>query len=115
MKQAGAKVLRGGAFKPRTSPFSFQGLGKLGLQLLAKAKEEVDLPVITEVLDSADVDMVSEYADILQIGARNMQNFSLLNKIGSGSCPIVLRRNLSATVNEWLTAADYLLARGSTN
>jgi 3-deoxy-D-arabinoheptulosonate-7-phosphate synthase (EC 2.5.1.54) len=113
VKKAGACILRGGAFKPRTSPFSFQGLEKAGLELLAQARERFGIPVITEVVDSQDIDLVSKYADILQIGARNMQNFALLTKIGKSGYPVVLKRGLSATVTEWLTAADYLLAEGN--
>jgi 3-deoxy-7-phosphoheptulonate synthase len=113
VKKAGACILRGGAFKPRTSPFSYQGLGKAGLELLADVRREAGLPMVTEVVDSSQVSMVSQYADILQVGARNMQNFSLLTKIGKGKRPVVLKRGFSATVAEWLTAADYLLAEGN--
>ncbi len=114
VKDAGASILRGGAFKPRTSPFSFQGLGEKGLELLAQARDEVGLPVITEVLDTQHVELVSRYADILQIGARNMQNFNLLTEAGKTRHPTRLKRGLSATVTEWLAAADYLLAQGNT-
>jgi len=114
IKRAGASVLRGGAFKPRTSPFSFQGLGKDGLELLVQAKDEVGLPIITEVLDTQHVNLVSEYADILQIGARNMQNFNLLTKVGKTLRPALLKRGLSASVTEWMAAADYLLAQNNT-
>jgi 3-deoxy-7-phosphoheptulonate synthase len=113
VKQSGACILRGGAFKPRTSPFSFQGLEKAGLELLAKAKEQFDIPVITEVVDPHDVNLVSKYADILQVGARNMQNFALLTAIGKSKHPVLLKRGFSCTVAEWLTAADYLLAEGN--
>jgi 3-deoxy-7-phosphoheptulonate synthase len=113
VKKAGASIVRGGAFKPRTSPFSFQGLRKAGLELLAAMRREVGLPVVTEVIDPSQVNMVSKYADILQVGARNMQNFSLLTKIGKSKCPVVLKRGYSVTVAEWLTAADYLLAEGN--
>ncbi len=113
VKDAGASILRGGAFKPRTSPFSFQGLEEAGLSLLAQVKKQVDIPVITEVVDSHDVDMVSKVADILQIGSRNMQNFSLLTTVGASKHPVVLKRGFSCTVTEWLTAADYLLAEGN--
>ncbi len=113
VKDAGASVLRGGAFKPRTSPFSFQGLEKVGLRLLAKVREQFDIPVITEVVDPNDVNMVSKVADILQVGSRNMQNFALLTNIGKSKCPVVLKRGFSCTVTEWLTAADYLLAEGN--
>jgi len=113
VKESGASVLRGGAFKPRTSPFSFQGLGKDGLELLAGAKKQFDILVITEVIDPHDVSLVSKYADILQVGSRNMQNFALLTNIGKSKCPVVLKRGFSCTVTEWLTAADYLLAEGN--
>jgi len=110
VKESGASILRGGAFKPRTSPFSFQGLKKAGLELLAQVKEQAGIPVITEVLDPRDVSLVSDYADILQVGSRNMQNFVLLTKVGKSKRPVVLKRGFSCTVTEWLTAADYLLA-----
>jgi 3-deoxy-7-phosphoheptulonate synthase len=112
VKKAGASILRGGAFKPRTSPFSFQGLQKKGLELLAKAREKFKMPVVTEVVDPHDVDLVSSYADMLQIGSRNMQNFALLTNAGKSRCPVVLKRGFSCTITEWLTAADYLLADG---
>jgi 3-deoxy-7-phosphoheptulonate synthase len=115
VKKAGATVLRGGAYKPRTSPFSFQGLEKQGLELLKKVKEKYGLPVVTEIVDSRDVDLVSDTADILQIGSRNMQNFSLLTAVGKSKRPVVLKRGFSCTVTEWLTAADYLLAGGNKN
>jgi 3-deoxy-7-phosphoheptulonate synthase len=113
VKEAGACVLRGGAFKPRTSPFSFQGLKKAGLELLARAREQYDMPVVTEVVDPRDVGLVSKYADILQVGSRNMQNFVLLTSIGKSKRPVVLKRGFSCTITEWLTAADYLLAEGN--
>jgi 3-deoxy-7-phosphoheptulonate synthase len=113
VKEAGACVLRGGAFKPRTSPFSFQGLKKAGLELLARAREQFGIPVVTEVVDPRDVGLVSKYADILQVGSRNMQNFALLTSIGRSKRPVVLKRGFSCTVTEWLTAADYLLAEGN--
>lgn len=113
VKEAGASILRGGAYKPRTSPFSFQGLERVGLEFLAKVKKEFSMPVITEVVNPQDVTLVSQYADILQVGARNMQNFTLLSEIGRTKCPVVLKRGLSATITEWLTAADYLLAGGN--
>ncbi len=113
VKAAGACILRGGAFKPRTSPFSFQGLEEAGLELLKQTGEQFGIPVVTEVVDSHDVDKVSRYADILQIGARNMQNFPLLTEVGRSKRPVVLKRGLSATVTEWLTAADYLLTEGN--
>lgn len=110
VKECGACILRGGAFKPRTSPFSFQGLEKVGLELLARAKERYGMPVITEAVDPHHVNMVAKYADILQVGSRNMQNFALLTAIGKSKSPVVLKRGFSSTVTEWLTAADYLLA-----
>lgn len=113
VRKAGARVLRGGAFKPRTSPFSFQGLRKAGLELLAKVRKETGLPVVTEVVDPKDVKLVSSYADLLQIGSRNMQNYALLTNAGQSSCPVVLKRGFSCTITEWLTAADYLLAEGN--
>jgi 3-deoxy-7-phosphoheptulonate synthase len=113
VKDAGASILRGGAFKPRTSPFSFQGMEEAGLELLAEVKEQLHIPVITEVVDSHDVHMVSQVADVLQVGSRNMQNFTLLTQIGRSKCPVVLKRGFSCTVTEWLTAADYLLAEGN--
>jgi len=113
VKEAGASVLRGGAFKPRTSPFSFQGLEKAGLDLLARAGKKWGMPVVTEVVDPHDIDMVSDSADILQIGSRNMQNFALLTAAGKSRHPVVLKRGFSCTVTEWLTAADYLLAGGN--
>jgi len=113
VKEAGASVVRGGAFKPRTSPFSFQGLRKAGLELLADVQQHVGIPVVTEVVDSSQVNLVAQHAAILQVGARNMQNFTLLQKIGKSRRPVVLKRGYSATVSEWLTAADYLLAEGN--
>jgi len=115
VKEAGASVLRGGAFKPRTSPFSFQGLEGKGLTLLDKIKKEFDMPIITEIVNPQDVDMIAEVADILQIGTRNMQNFALLTAVGKTKKPAVLKRAFSCTVTEWLTAADYLLAAGDRN
>ncbi len=112
VKKAGASILRGGAFKPRTSPFSFQGLQTQGLELLAKARNEYGLPVVTEVVNTQDVDLVSSYVDMLQIGSRNMQNFALLTSAGKSKRPVVLKRGFSSTITEWLTAADYLLAEG---
>jgi len=113
VKESGASVLRGGAFKPRTSPFSFQGLEKAGLELLAQARERFGIRVVTEVVDPHDVSLVSKYADILQVGSRNMQNFALLTAVGRSKCPVVLKRGFSCTITEWLTAADYLLAEGN--
>ena len=113
VREAGACILRGGAYKPRTSPFSFQGMEQAGLELLALVKKQFDIPVVTEVVNPQDVGLVSRYADILQVGARNMQNFALLTEIGKSKCPVVLKRGLSSTIAEWLTAADYLLAEGN--
>jgi 3-deoxy-7-phosphoheptulonate synthase len=113
VKAAGANILRGGAFKPSTSPYQFRGLGEPGLALLARVKKEVGLPVITEVMSTGDVEMVAGYADILQIGARNMQNFNLLEEVAKTGKPVMLKRGLSATVQEWLLAAEYILAQGN--
>jgi 3-deoxy-7-phosphoheptulonate synthase len=113
IKQAGASVLRGGAYKPRTSPFAFQGLEKAGLELLAGARAEFGLPVITELVDPRDVETLSDATDIIQIGARNMQNYALLTAVGKQKRPVLLKRGLSSTIDEWLTAADYLLAGGN--
>jgi 3-deoxy-7-phosphoheptulonate synthase len=115
VKAAGATVLRGGAFKPRTSPYSFQGLGVEALRYLADAREETGLPVITEVMEPAQVDIVAEYADILQIGARNMQNYSLLNAAGRVARPIMVKRGFGATIEELLMAAEYIVAAGNPN
>jgi 3-deoxy-7-phosphoheptulonate synthase len=112
-KRAGAHLLRGGAYKPRTSPYSFQGLAKQGLEILAACREETGLPVVTEVLEARDVDLVSSLADCLQIGARNMQNFSLLKEVGKAHVPVILKRGLSATVEEWLMAAEYVAREGN--
>ena len=109
---AGATILRGGAFKPRTSPYSFQGLGVEGLRYLAEARERTGLPVITEVMEPSQVDIVAEYADILQIGTRNMQNFSLLRACGRSSRPVMLKRGYGATIEEWLMAAEYIASAG---
>ena len=113
VKESGASILRGGAFKPRTSPFSFHGLEEVGLELLAKVREHVGIPVITEVVDPHDVSLVARSADILQVGSRNMQNFALLTNLGRSKRPVVLKRGFSCTITEWLTAADYLLAEGN--
>ena len=113
VKAAGASVLRGGAFKPRTSPFSFQGLEEKGLELLSRAKDLFGMPVVTEVTDPQAVDLVAMSASILQVGSRNMQNFVLLTSVGKSRRPVVLKRGFSCTVTEWLTAADYLLAEGN--
>ena len=115
VKESGAHMLRGGAFKPRSSPYSFQGMGEDGLKLLRKAKEETGLPIVTEVMDQETFDLVEEYADILQIGARNMQNFSLLKKAGKSKKPILLKRGMSATIEEFLMAAEYIMAEGNLN
>lgn len=111
--KSGAKILRGGAFKPRTSPYSFQGLGEEGLKLLRKAADKFNLLVITEVMESAQIKLIEEYTDIFQVGARNMQNFSLLRDLGKTSTPIMLKRGLSATVEDWLMSAEYILANGN--
>ncbi len=113
VKANGATVLRGGAFKPRTSPYDFRGLGEEGLKLLAIAREETGLPIITEVMAPGDVELVSHYADILQIGARNMQNFPLLDEVGKTRKPTMLKRGLSSTIQEWLLAAEYILSQGN--
>jgi 3-deoxy-7-phosphoheptulonate synthase len=113
VRAAGATVLRGGAFKPRTSPYSFQGLGIEGLRYLAEARERTGLAVITEVMESADVPAVAEHADILQVGARNMQNFPLLTAVGRSGMPVMLKRGLAATVEEWLMSAEYILSTGN--
>ncbi|WP_273333462.1 3-deoxy-7-phosphoheptulonate synthase [Dictyoglomus turgidum] len=113
VKEVGAKVLRGGVFKPRTSPYSFQGLGIEGLKLLYEVKNEFDIPVITEVMDPRDLDIVAEYVDIIQIGARNMQNFTLLKEVGKLRKPVLLKRGLSATLEEFLFAAEYILLGGN--
>ena len=113
VKESGASILRGGAFKPRTSPFNFQGLEKAGLEILARVREQFAIPVVTEVVDPHDVELVAEYADILQVGSRNMQNFALLSSVGRSKRPVLLKRGFACTVTEWLTAADYLLAEGN--
>jgi 3-deoxy-7-phosphoheptulonate synthase len=115
VKEAGANMLRGGAFKPRTSPYDFQGLGLKGLKILEKAKNETGLPVVTEVTDPRDVSWVSEYADVLQIGTRNMQNFSLLKEVGKVDKPALLKRGMYSTLREWLNCAEYILAGGNPN
>ena len=113
VRAAGASMLRGGAFKPRTSPYSFQGLGEKGLELLAKARDETGLLVVTEAMDPDGVDLVAEYADMIQIGARNMQNFSLLRRAGRSGKPVLLKRGIAATITELLLSAEYLLAEGN--
>jgi 3-deoxy-7-phosphoheptulonate synthase len=113
IRTSGAEVLRGGAFKPRSSPYSFQGLGEEGLKYLAEARAETGLPVVTEAVDAETVDLVEAYADIIQIGARNMQNFSLLRRVGQSRTPVLLKRGMSATLDEFLQAAEYILAGGN--
>jgi 3-deoxy-7-phosphoheptulonate synthase len=113
VKQGGAHLLRGGAFKPRTSPYAFQGLGEEGLRILARAREETGLPVVTEALDAPGVDLVEEHADAIQIGARNMQNFPLLKRAGRARKPVILKRGMSATLEEFLMSAEYILAEGN--
>jgi 3-deoxy-7-phosphoheptulonate synthase len=113
VKAAGAHLLRGGAFKPRTSPYSFQGLGEEGLEILAAAREETGLPVVTEAVDERALDLVEEYADAIQIGARNMQNFSLLKRAGKARKPVILKRGISATLEEFLMSAEYILSEGN--
>lgn len=115
VRAAGGQVLRGGAFKPRTSPYSFQGLGESGLKILAEARERTGLPIVTEVLEPEQVPLVAAYADMLQIGSRNMANFALLRRAGQSGRPILLKRGMSATVEEWLMAAEYILAEGNPN
>jgi len=115
IKAAGAKVLRGGAFKPRTSPYAFQGLGLEGLKLLAEARQATGLPVITEIMDTKDLPMIEQYADCLQIGARNMQNFSLLKEVGRSKLPVMLKRGMSATIKDLLMSAEYILSEGNFN
>lgn len=112
-REAGASLFRGGAFKPRTSPYSFQGLGEEGLSMLAGAREKTGLPVVTEVLDVRDIELVSRYADVLQVGARNMQNFLMLKELGRQEKPVLLKRGMSSTVEEWLMAAEYILKEGN--
>ena len=115
VKQSGANMLRGGAFKPRTSPYAFQGLGLKGLKILEKVGKEIGLPVVTEVLDTRDVSWVCEYVDVLQVGARNMQNFSLLKEVGKTNKPVVLKRGMYSTLSEWLNCAEYILNEGNPN
>jgi 3-deoxy-7-phosphoheptulonate synthase len=115
VKAAGGTALRGGAFKPRSSPYSFQGMGKKGLALLAKAKKETGLPIVTEAMDDEGADMVAEVADCIQIGARNMQNYSLLKKVGKLRKPVLLKRGMAATINDLLLSAEYILAEGNEN
>ncbi len=115
VKAAGAKVIRGGAYKPRTSPYAFQGLGEEGLRILAEVRERTGLKIITEVMEPEQVDVVAEHSDILQIGARSMQNFPLLKQVGATNRPILLKRGLAATIEEWLMAAEYVMAGGNFN
>ena len=115
VRKEGAVILRGGAFKPSTSPYGFRGMGEEGLKLLAKAREEFGMAVITEVMTPSDVELVSEYADILQIGTRNMQNYMLLDEVGRSEKPVMLKRGMSATIEEWLLAAEYVLSQGNPN
>lgn len=115
VKEAGAKFLRGGAFKPRTSPYSFQGLGVKGLEILAEAREQTGLSIVTEVLSEVDVPIVAKYTDVLQIGARNMQNFPLIRTVGRFDKPVLLKRGISATIEEWLMSAEYILSEGNPN
>ncbi len=113
VKEAGANMLRGGAYKPRTSPYSFQGLGRVGLEYLRKAGDAYGLPIITEVVDTRDVFLVAEYADVLQIGTRNMQNFTLLTEVGKIDKPVLLKRSMNTTIEEWLNCAEYILSGGN--
>ena len=113
VKKSGVKILRGGAFKPRSSPYSFQGLGEEGLKLLRKAADEFELLVITEVLENSKIDLIYKYTDIFQVGARNMQNYSLLKELGTAKKPVMLRRGLAATVEGWLMSAEYILSKGN--
>jgi 3-deoxy-7-phosphoheptulonate synthase len=115
VKKAGARMLRGGAFKPRTSPYTFQGLGEEGLKLLAEARENTGLPVITEIMDTKDLPIIEKYADMLQVGARNMQNFALLKEVGRSKLPVMLKRGMSATVKDLLLSAEYILSEGNFN
>src|SRR5918993_6081063 len=113
VRRSGARFFRGGAFKPRTSPYAFQGLGEEGLKLLAEVREAFGLKIVTEAVDEASADLVDRYADVFQVGARNMQNFSLLKRAGRSRLPVLLKRGLSATVDEWLLAAEYIMAEGN--
>ncbi|MBN1683408.1 3-deoxy-7-phosphoheptulonate synthase [Candidatus Bathyarchaeota archaeon] len=113
VKEAGAHIIRGGAFKPRTLPYSFQGLGEEGLIILSEARKETNLPIITEVLSPEDVELVENYTDILQIGSRNMQNYNLLKRVGKANKPVLLKRGMSATIEEWLGCAEYILNEGN--
>jgi 3-deoxy-7-phosphoheptulonate synthase len=115
VRRSGARFFRGGAFKPRTSPYAFQGLGEEGLKLLAEVREAFGLKIVTEAVDESSADLVDKYADVFQVGARNMQNFSLLKRAGRSRLPVLLKRGLSATVDEWLLAAEYIMAEGNYN
>jgi 3-deoxy-7-phosphoheptulonate synthase len=115
VKAAGASFLRGGAYKPRTSPYDFQGHGESGLELLAAAREASGLGIITEVMDAADLDKIAAVADVVQVGARNMQNFSLLKRVGAQDKPVLLKRGMAATIDDWLMAAEYVMSEGNTN
>ncbi|MDT5261799.1 MAG: 3-deoxy-7-phosphoheptulonate synthase, partial [Acidobacteriota bacterium] len=115
VRRSGARFFRGGAFKPRTSPYAFQGLGEEGLVMLAEVRDATGLKIVTEAIDEASADLVERYADVMQIGARNMQNFSLLKRAGRSALPVLLKRGLSATVDEWLLAAEYIMAEGNYN
>lgn len=111
--KAGANLLRGGAYKPRTSPYDFQGMGEDGLKIMAEAREETGMPFVTEVMDTKDIDLVAQYADIIQIGARNMQNFALLKEVGKIKKPVMLKRGMSSSIKEWLMSAEYILKEGN--
>ena len=115
VKNAGAEILRGGAYKPRTSPYDFQGLGEEGLKLLRQVADEFEMKVVTEIVDREDIELVENYADILQVGARNMQNFQMLKALGKSTKPVMLKRGLSATISEWLNAAEYIMNGGNEN
>ena len=112
-RAAGASLLRGGAYKPRSSPYAFQGLGETGLKILAEVRQATGLPIVTEVVDPGDVDLVASYADMLQVGTRNMQNFPLLQAVGGVGKPVMLKRGMNATIEEWLMAAEYIAQRGN--
>src|SRR5205823_6974811 len=113
VRRSGARFFRGGAFKPRTSPYAFQGLGEEGLRILAEVRETYGLKIVTEALDESSVDLVEKYGDVIQIGARSMQNFSLLRRVGKSPLPVLLKRGLSATLDEWLLAAEYIMSEGN--
>ena len=115
VKRAGALILRGGAYKPRTSPYSFQGLGEKGLQILKRASEETGLPIVSEIMDTRDIEIFKKYVDMMQIGARNAQNFDLLKEVGKAGLPVLLKRGMGNTVEEWLLAAEYILLEGNGN